>query len=512
MQAERQSQPADGKDVSAVGNNGLGETDEPSLLSCQKVDEPLIGEEAHRESERLAELYGERENFYRTILDSLAEGVIITDDRSRILYANALMKEISGYSPQELLGRVSYEILSPRKNWDAMRRRLRERLSGAVEEYEHELVRKDGATRWISVRATPFRDAAGKILGTVGAINCIDRQKTLERENEYLRAEVRGSGSIAELVGPSAALARIRNQIRMVAPTGAGVLICGESGTGKELVAQAVHDLGGRATRPLVRVNCAAIPKELFESEFFGHVRGAFTGAIKDRVGRFELADGGSLFLDEVGEIPPDLQGKLLRVIQEGQFERVGDDRTRTVDVRLIAATNRNLEREAAEGRFRLDLYYRLSVFPIEIPPLRERPEDIVPLALHFLEIAARKLAIPTPSLSREQLAELERYPWPGNVRELENVIERAAILAAHGALALNLESRGTLAPPPAAAPAALSGLKDRERDLIVAALRQARGKIYGRNGAAALLDLKPTTLSSRLARLGLRREDFLHG
>jgi transcriptional regulator with GAF, ATPase, and Fis domain len=298
----------------------------------------------------------------------------------------------------------------------------------------------------------------------------------------------------------------------MVASTGASVLITGESGTGKELVARAIHEGSGRRNKPLVRVNCAAIPRELYESEFFGHVRGAFTGAIRDRIGRFELANGGTLFLDEIGEIPLELQGKLLRVIQEGQFERVGEERTRTVDVRLVSATNRDLEREAAAGQFRLDLYYRLSVFPIAIPPLRERREDIAPLAAHFLRIAAQRLLTRAPEMSAAQIRELDAYHWPGNVRELQNVMERAAILAAHGAFSLPI---GRVAPPepePLRSGGGLGELKEREKEMLREALRKTRGKIYGRNGAAALLGLKPTTLSSKLERLGLRREAFFHG
>ncbi len=477
----------------------------------------LVGSEAHRDVPGdLASRFGEREEFYRAILDSLSEGIIITDRESRILYANSRMLALSGYTPQELAGRVSYEILSPRKNWDRMRRRLGERLGGTHEAYEHELLRKDGTATWIRVEASPYRNSAGEIEGTVGAISCIERQKILERENEYLRTELRQVQGLDELIGPSAALARVRDQIAMVAPTQSNVLICGESGTGKELVARAVHELSPRKDKPLVRVNCAAIPKDLFESEFFGHVRGAFTGAIKDRAGRFELANGGTLFLDEVGEIPLELQGKLLRVVQEGQFERVGEDRTRTVDVRLISATNRLLMEESAEGRFRTDLYYRLSVFPIDIPPLRERREDILPLAQHFLRLHARELSIPAPQLTTLQREQLESYEWPGNVRELQNVIERATILAAHGSFALNL------APIPLASSgrrqtaerksSPLDRLKEQEAVVITGALRQARGKIYGANGAATLLGMKPTTLASKLAKLGLRRDDYLHG
>src|SRR5204863_91461 len=225
-----------------------------------------------------------------------------------------------------------------------------------------------------------------------------------------------------QLVGESPAFHKLLDQIKMVGPTCANVLIFGESGTGKELVCRAIHDKSDRKERPLVRVNCASIPKELFESEFFGHVRGAFTGAIKDRVGRFELANGGTLFLDEVGEIPIELQSKLLRVLQEGQFERLGEERTRSVNVRIIAATNRDLEAEAKAGRFRMDLYYRLSVFPIEVPPLRERLEDVGELAEHFIKQASRRLGVPRLRLTKIQAQELQSYDWPGNVRELQNV------------------------------------------------------------------------------------------
>ncbi|MBI4904771.1 MAG: sigma 54-interacting transcriptional regulator [Acidobacteria bacterium] len=475
----------------------------------------IAGADTHRPAS-LASLYSQREDFYRSILDSLAEGVIITDGDDRILYVNARMREISGYSAAELIGRIGYEVLSHEKNWRKMKRRIRERLTGSAENYEIEMLRKDGISTWVRVSAVPYRLDA-KVAGSVGTVTCIDRQKTLERENEYLRDELGVTAGTGDLIGPSAGLARIRKQIGMVAPTNANVLITGESGTGKELVARAIHEMSPRRARPLVRVNCAAIPKELFESEFFGHVRGSFTGAIKDRTGRFELANGGTLFLDEVGEIPLELQGKLLRVIQEGTFERVGEDRTRTVDVRLISATNRDLEQESGSGRFRLDLYYRLGVFPITIPPLRERREDIVPLATHFLAMAARKLNIPTPALLKSHSGELERYPWPGNVRELQNVIERATILAAQGPFSLHLGAapKAAAAPIPTfhtAPPAALSEWKQQEKELLVAALKQARGKIYGANGAAAILGIKPTTLASKLERHGLARESFLNG
>jgi transcriptional regulator with GAF, ATPase, and Fis domain len=386
---------------------------------------------------------------------------------------------------------------------------------GKTECFEVEIERKNGQLHWVSVRTTPYWNDRGEISGTVLAFNCLKRQKCLEWENEFLQDEVRES--FTDIIGQGPAIQKVLTQIATVAPTQANVLVLGESGTGKELVARAIHDLSARKEHPLVRVNCASIPKELFESEFFGHVRGAFTGAIKDRVGRFELADGGTLFLDEIGEIPPDLQSKLLRVLQEGQFERLGDDRTRTVQVRLIAATNRDLLGEAKAGRFRLDLYYRLSVFPIEMPPLRERFEDMRPLAEHFIKQSARRLGVPGPRLSKLHLQELQSYDWPGNVRELQNVVERAVILARGRHLQFDLPPRvgpsGLFSDrtPPLEGEEdeelSLSELVVRERAIVSRALERSRWKIYGTDGAAALLKIKPTTLVSKMKRLGVRRE-----
>jgi transcriptional regulator with GAF, ATPase, and Fis domain len=261
-------------------------------------------------------------------------------------------------------------------------------------------------------------------------------------------------------------------------------------------------------------VNCASIPRDLFESEFFGHVKGAFTGALRDRAGRFQAADGGTLFLDEVGEIPLDLQAKLLRVLQQGQFERVGEETTRTVDVRVVAATNRDLEEEVAAGRFRRDLFYRLSVFPLTLPPLRDRPEDLPPLAAHFLEHAARRFGRPVPRLTMPVVQTLQTYKWPGNVRELQHVIERAVLLSPGGVLRLDgvllaadVKLGSAVAPPPDAAPVVISEIEwqRRERQNVRAAVEAAGGRIYGRAGAAELLGIKPTTLISRLRALGLR-------
>jgi DNA-binding NtrC family response regulator len=317
-----------------------------------------------------------------------------------------------------------------------------------------------------------------------------------------------------EIIGQSAAWRRIIQQIEMVAPTDATVLILGETGTGKELIARELHQRGRRKDKPLVRVNCACIPKELYESEFFGHARGAFTSAVKDRVGRFEAAAGGTLFLDEIGEIPLELQSKLLRVLQEKCYERVGEDRTRHTDVRIVAATNRDLKKEVAAGRFREDLYYRLNVFPIEVAPLRDRKDDIPLLAAHFVELAVKELGCQRPRLTRAGVDKLQSYDWPGNIRELRNVIERATIFARGGALEFDLPIAGI--DPIRLESSDRNGVEQefltdaemrrRERENLFAVLRKTGWKIKGVDGAAEMLGVKPTTLISRIEKLGLRR------
>ncbi len=360
-------------------------------------------------------------------------------------------------------------------------------------------------------------------------IECLRQQ--LELENEYLRGEFEVEGAFGDIVGESQALRRVLTQVTLVAPTDTSVLILGESGTGKELIAREIHERSPRSRHPLIRVNCAAIPRELFESEFFGHVRGAFTGAVRDRTGRFELADNGSLFLDEVGEIPLELQGKLLRVLQEGTFERIGEERTRLVDVRIIAASNRDLKEQVEAGRFRQDLYFRLSVFPVEIPPLRHRVEDIPLLAKYFIRTLNTRPGIRPAPLKRRDLLALQSYDWPGNVRELQNVIERAVIIARGGDLSFDflpgskvprgLDARGRDTNAAAGAPLAGEGpasaedpvltdgeWRELERKNLRRALDQTDWRIQGEGGAAALLGVKPTTLRSRIKALRIEKED----
>ncbi len=357
-----------------------------------------------------------------------------------------------------------------------------------------------------------FANHAAVALANSRAFAEIERlREQLKLENDYLREEVKQERQFGDIIGQSAALEKVLDQITLVAPSDANVLVLGESGTGKELIARAIHERSQRAAGPLVKVNCASIPRDLFESEFFGHVRGAFTGANRDRMGRFQLADGGTLFLDEVGEIPLDLQSKLLRVLQEGAFERVGDEKTRRANVRLVAATNRDLRREIAAGTFRQDLFFRLSVFPIELPPLRERREDIPLLARHFIDQARRQAHCGNLQLTPGQIQRLQNYDWPGNVRELQNVIERAMILSRCGAQPLNFdwilsEAEPASAMPPATAFVTNSELEARERANLLAALEAANWKIYGPGGAAQLLGMKPTTLASRLRSLGIRK------
>ncbi|MCA9321560.1 MAG: sigma 54-interacting transcriptional regulator [Planctomycetes bacterium] len=353
-----------------------------------------------------------------------------------------------------------------------------------------------------------FADHAAVALSNAAAFEEIDALKRrLERDLAYLREEA--GERVGDILGSSPAIDKVRRQVQLVAATEASVLILGESGVGKELVARAVHEQSPRAARPLVKVNCSAIPDELFESEFFGHVKGAFTGAARDRTGRFELADGGTILLDEVGEIPLNHQAKLLRVLQEGSFDRVGDETTRQTDVRVIASTNRDLESEVKAGRFRADLYYRLGVFPITVPPLRERRHDLRALAAHFVVRSAQRLRVPPPRVTESEWCRLEAYDWPGNVRELEHVVERSLILSRRGPLHFEgIDAVGTTRPLPRAdteALPSLAQLKVLEREVIRRAWEAAGYRVSGAGGAAEQLGLPASTLESKLRAWGLK-------
>lgn len=481
----------------------------------------------------------EREN--RLILHAAGEGIYGVNAEGVTTFVNPAAERMLGWSAGEIVGRDMHSTVhhshadgscypnSACPIYAAFR-------DGIVHKVDTEVFWcKDGRPLHVEYTSTPLRDR-GRLIGAVIVFRDIslrqeaeERLRTalaevdhlrerLERENEYLQEEIRIETRHRGIIGRSAAIQKVVSQIELVAQTDATVLVTGESGTGKELIARAIHEASRRSGRPLIRVNCAAIPRELFESEFFGHARGAFTGAIRDRVGRFELADGGTLFLDEVSEIPIELQGKLLRILQEKQFERVGEERTRHVDVRIIAATNRSLKEDVKAGRFREDLYYRLEVFPIESLPLRERPEDIPLLAQHALEGAMRKLTLSDIRLTSSDIDRLTRYPWPGNVRELENVIERAVILASNGRLRISLpDMEGSRPgpdrpPPPAGAIMTEGERRRRDRENLQVALAACDGRIFGKDGAAALLELPPTTLMSRMKALGIARAGIARG
>ena len=353
-----------------------------------------------------------------------------------------------------------------------------------------------------------FANQAAAAVANARAFSELEKlRQQLESHNAYLREEIDSALSFGRIVGRSRSLLLVLEQVDDVAASDATVLITGESGTGKELLAREIHERSRRSQRPFVRVNCSAIPREMFESEFFGHVRGAFTGAMRDRPGRFQIANGGTIFLDEIGDLPLELQPKFLRVLQEGEYERVGEDVTRKVEVRVVAATNQNLAEAVRARRFREDLFYRLNVFPLALPPLRARTDDIPLLATHAIAEVSKRLRISAPTLTQADAARLQQYDWPGNIRELENVIQRAVILSKGERLRLDI-ALADLPTPETSIPdlpeVVLTDreVRAREHANLMKALERAEGRVYGAGGAAELLGINPTTLASRLRAL----------
>ncbi len=476
-----------------------------------------------------------RANFkYRELYRSTPAMLHTVDGDGNIVTVTDHWLQKLGYRRDEVVGRPTTDFFSESDRQRYEEGRLKELLAqGDFNNEARQVVTREGRVLDLLVSAISHRDTNGKVdrmliaskdvterlraereLRTALAENASLR-KELERERDYLREEVNVAMNFGRIIGTSAALKVMLKQVEAVAETPASVLLLGESGVGKELVAHAIHTRSARANGPLVKVNCASIPKELFESEFFGHVKGAFTGAHRDRIGRFQLADGGTIFLDEVGEIPLELQGKLLRVLQENEFERVGDDVTKSVDVRVVAATNRNLEQLIVDGEFREDLFYRLSVFPVEVPPLRDRGEDIMQLAQNFLERAQSDFGRPELTLTRAQANNLRNYDWPGNVRELKNVIERAVILSPGNVLRLDLSMpniRVVREREQAPTQARKSGIltekemREYQKQNIVAALQETGWRVSGPEGAAELLGVKPTTLADRIRTFGIKK------
>lgn len=462
-------------------------------------------------------------------IEHSGDAIIFHDCHGGILTANNAACSLLDYSKKDLIGLTIQDINpdSSKKTWQKFWKELKKSKTLSFEARHRSrsgaIIPTDITVNYLEFDNREY--AVGFIRDITGrkkieeekakAFEEINRlQEQLELENEYLYEEVMELQAFGSIIGKSLSLQNILKKINMVSPTDANVLITGESGTGKELIAHEIHKRSPRSSRPLIRVNCASIPRELYESEFFGHVKGAFTGAIKDRVGRFELANGGTLFLDEVGEIPLDLQSKLLRVLQEGTFERVGDEKTLQSDVRVIAATNRHLKNEVEIGTFREDLFYRLNVFPVEVPPLRERKEDMPVLASHFLKLAQEKFNRRGIKLSKANLITLENYDWPGNIRELQNVIERAVIIAQGNRLVLDLlkgtQNRKTITQKQLVQTSnkvlTFDEVKQLEHENILTALKSTNWKVFGKDGAAELLGIPPTTLTTRIQRMSLKK------
>lgn len=448
------------------------------------------------------------------------DGVWEWDARSEEVQYSKRFAELLGYDLAEVPQKLDFfrGILHPddsEPTWDAVDRHLQ-----YADPYDVEcrLRTKAGEYRWFRTRGQAQRDGEGRPIWMAGSLQDIHNQKIaelnlrkaldeverlskrLQAENFYLQEEITNSLGFDEIVGESEPLRSVLAQVEHVAGTDASVLLSGETGTGKELLARAIHERSRRSERPLVKVNLAALSSSLIESELFGHVKGAFTGAISDKVGRFELADGGTLFLDEIGELDPDLQTKLLRVLQEGEFERIGSTKTLKVDVRIVTATNRDLRGAMEQSAFRPDLYYRLAVFPVEIPPLRLRRDDIPLLVWHFIGKKQGRLGKAIDRIPDQVMQSLVQYDWPGNVRELENVVERAMILSVGSTLSLPESLR--IVPRPAAT----TGRRRIDRDHVLAVLDACHWKIKGHGNAAERLGLKPSTLRYRMKTMGIRR------
>jgi formate hydrogenlyase transcriptional activator len=450
----------------------------------------------------------------RTIIDAIPQLVVAIGADGTFLYANQAVQEYTGLTKEELRTERFREILHPEDS-----ERLRDVRDAALSqgvpfEYERRVRRRDGQYRWFLAQYNPLRDEHGKVIRWYATATDIDDRKLAEertrQENFALREHIDQVFMFEEIVGSSPALKTVLSNIVKVAPTDSTVLITGETGTGKELIARAIHKGSQRAGKPFIAVNCASIPSSLIASELFGHEKGSFTGALQRRQGRFELAHSGTIFLDEIGELPAETQIALLRVLQERQFERVGGSRVIQTDVRIIAATNRDLTAAVASGTFRADLFYRLNVFPMEVPPLRNRKEDIPMLVEYFVKRYAAKARKQITKMDKHTLELCQSYHWPGNIREMQNIVERSVILCATDTFwvdeawlssqdAPRLKSSGLLT----------ETLQSYEKELIEAALSESNGKLAGPNGAAAKLGIPRSTLDFKIKQLNIKKHDL---
>ena len=464
-----------------------------------------------RVAERTAELsesnlrLHESEERIRSLYDNTPVMMHSLDENGCLLEINQFWLDTLGYERHEVIGRPVVDFASPEFR-EIVKNVVMPRLArdGFIKDVEVQGLKRNGETVDLVASSVVKRDALGRFLYSQTFLVDITEQRRTQRENMYLQEELQSELYFEEIVGASAAIQKVFTSIEMVAPTDSTVLLLGETGTGKEMIARALHNRSRRKQSVMVKVNCAALPASLVESELFGHERGAFTGAVAQKKGRFELAHRGTIFLDEIGELPLDTQTKLLRVLQEQEFERLGGSQTQKVDVRVIAATNRDLEQEVRRGVFRADLYYRLNVFPIEVPPLRDRKDDIPLLAAYFVRKFSQRMGKHVHGVHGSVQDQLHQYDWPGNVRELANLLERAVILCQGDALQPQHLAVLSRTRPAAVAPESLPTLDEGERRLIQRALQQTGGVLAGPNGAAELLGINRSTLWSRMRKLGI--------
>ena len=451
----------------------------------------------------------------RNVVDAIPQLIVVWQPDGTFLYANRSLLEYSGFTMDEVMAPEFRTRFVHPEDWARLLDERRQGMSGSVPfEIEQRLRHKDGQYRWFVVRYHPLCDDQGRILRWYATgMDIDDRKRAEERmrnETLALREDIDRTSMFEEIVGSSPTLDRVLAQAAKVAKTDATVLILGETGTGKELVARAIHRSSGRSNRAFIRVNCAAIPQSLIASELFGHEKGAFTGALQRRLGRFEAADGGTIFLDEVGDLPPETQIALLRVLQEREIERVGSSHPIPVDVRVLAATNRDLEAAVESGTFRQDLYFRLNVFPIRMPPLRERPDDIPVLVEYLVERYARSTGKSIRHIKKQTLELLQGYDWPGNVRELQNVVERAVVLCEGETFVIDESWLKTCASQPSKRTGRqVTTLADGEKAMIEAALAEAHGRVSGPRGAAAKLGIPRQTLESKIKALHIDKLSY---
>jgi PAS domain S-box-containing protein len=519
------SQPLLSKDQQLLGTFGMyyaepripGETDLRLIEGAGHI--AVIAIEGERSQAALASAFGEiakSEAELRTIIDAIPQLIIAIGADGNFLYANQAVLEYTGLTKEEARSESFVKAFHPEDS-----ERLRGERDAAISlripfEYERRVRRRDGQYRWFLTQYNPLLNERGEVIRWYATGTDIEDRKQAEertrKENFALREEIDRVSMFEEILGTSQALQAVVSRVVKVAPTDSSVLITGETGTGKELIARAIHKRSGRSQRAFVSVNCAALAPSLISSELFGHEKGAFTGATQRRLGRFELANGGTIFLDEIGELPADIQVALLRVLQEREFERVGGAQSIQVDVRVVAATNRDLEAAIANGTFRRDLFYRLNVFPIQVPPLRERKDDILTLLEYFVQRFGRKLGKNFSKIDKRTVELFRSYDWPGNVRELQNVVERSVIVSSDDVFCVDeawLSTDAGKTRPGQRVPEATSDDSGRERQIIETALAESGGRVYGRNGAAAKLRIPPSTLDSKIKKLQIRKSHF---